>query len=257
MPPTLISAGTATRSRRDGNYTIYTEPRISANQLAQFLVSDPSKQESIVANSRRVSRIQVANYQHARSSLTRSHDQNGINPDLLNSAIQRLEANPGNDDFDRTCLDLSVRSLRRLAPLVGKIDCEGMRINRPQRGFDHLLIEGVRVSIQPDIVFSFNHRGGVRFGGVLVNFANGAGSALSKAAGKYSAGDYAAYLVYQFLAIQFASQGGPRYQNCFAVDVFRDSLYSAPASFVMMLRNVEAACRNIARQWTDLELEEL
>lgn len=257
MPPTLIAAGTATPTRAEGHFKVYRHPRISANQLAQYMVSDAAKRESIVENARKVMAVRVANYNHARDLVPRCHDANGLNTDLLNAGIERLQANPGNDDFDRTCLTLSIRSLRRMAPIIGDIDCAGNRIGRPQRGFEHLLIEGVRLSIQPEIVFSFNYRGGVRYGGVLCNFASGASSSLARESGRYTAGHYAAFFMFQLLALKYAGNGGPRYQNCSVVDVYRDTIHTAPTSGVTMLRNVEAACRAIARQWQELEVDEL
>lgn len=257
MPPVLISPNTPSPTRADGNSTVYLNPRISANQLAQYMVADHAKQESIVQNARRAMTIPVANYNHARDAVPRSHDENGINTELFQRNIDRLSANPGNDDFDRECLRLSIRSLQRMLPLIGNIDAAGERITRPSRGFEHLLIEGVRLSVQPEIVFTFNYRGGVRYGGVMCNFASGAGSSLARTSGRYCAGDYAAFFVFQLLAIKFAGQGGPRYQNCVAVDVFRDTVHTAPTSGITMLRNVEAACRSIVRQWQERELADL
>lgn len=252
MIPTLISSSTPPRTKKAGNFRIHLDPRISANQLAQYVVSEPSKQESIVRNAKRMSKIKVANYQPARIAVSKSFDGNGLNADILSAEAERMETEIFFEPFEDACNKLSAASLRKLAPLVSGIDCQGVKIPRPARAFDHLLMEDVRVSVQPEVVFSMVHRGATRFGGVMVNFSKGEASSLSRKSGKYTAGDYAAFLVFQMLALHFGQQGGPRYANCFAVDVYRDEIYSAPQSHVTMLKNVQAACRMIALQWNTM-----
>jgi hypothetical protein len=256
MPPVLIPAGTAIPSRTDGNFTIYTDPQVSTNQLAQFLVADSAKKERIVRDARRVSRIRVTNYNHARSAVTRSHTPEGITLETLDAQIALLQANPGNDEGDLTCLELSIRALRRMRSLLAGFDSAGLRIVRPRRGFDHLGIEGVRVSVQPEVVFSFYTRQRERLGAVLVNFSSGAGSSLAPVSGRYTAGNYAAYLIFEFLSLQFAGHGMPDYRSCYSVDIYRDQIHVSPAALVTTRRNVEAACRAIVALWNRFDLEE-
>lgn len=256
MPPVLIAAGTAAPSRRVGNFTIYTDAQVSTNQLAQFLVADSAKKERIVRDARRVSRIRVTNYNHARSAVTSSHTSDGITLQSLNAQIARLQANPGNDDADRTCLGLSIRALERMRPLLAGFDSAGTRIVRPSRGFDHLGIEGVRVSVQPEVVFSYHARQRERLGAVLINFSSGAASSLAHVSGRYTAGNYAAYLIFEFLSLQFVGLGVPDFRSCFSVDIYRDQIHTAPAASVNTRRNVEAACRAIVALWNRFDLEE-
>ncbi len=252
MPPVLVAANIPLRTKKVGNFRIYLDPRISANQLAQFVVSDPSKQETIVRNAKRMSKIRVANYQPARTAVSKCHDGDGLNAERLTVEAARMEGTTFPDQFEDACSKLSAAALRRLAALAQKINCQGVQIQRPAGAFDHLLIENVRVSVQPEIVFSMAHRGVTKYGGVIVNFSKGESASLSRESGKYKVGHYAAFLVFQMLALHFGKDGGPRYSNCVAVDVYRDGIYSAPASHVTMLKNVQAACRMISLQWNAL-----
>jgi hypothetical protein len=243
----LISASIPPRTKQIGDATIYLEPRISANQLAQFAVSDLAKQEAIVRKAKKVMAVRVANYQPARNSMPKCHTPKGFNAELIIGQAVRMETTDFSDPFERKCNDLSAASLRVASRLVGQIDCEGTRISAPPRGFNHLIIEGVRVSIQPEIVFSFTHRGATKFGGVMFHFSKT--ESLENGNGKHQAGDYSAMLVFLMLAVHFGAKGGPRYANCFAVDVYRGKVFSAPGSYKTMFKTIEASCRNIARQW--------
>lgn len=253
---TLISATTSPRTIKIGNETIYQEPRISANQLAQFIVADPAKQEGIVRDAKRVLAVRVANYQPARVAIPLCYTATGLDAALILNQAAAMQARTQTDEFERKCSDLSAASLNRFAPLAHSIDCAGDRIVSPRRGFDHLVIEGVRVSIQPEIVFSFAHRGLLKFGGAIFNFSKGEQASLENG-GDRMAGDYAAVLVFLMLSAHFGAQGGPRSSNCFAVDVYRDRIFVCPTSHKTMLKNVQAACRNIVRQWKIAEIAEV
>lgn len=164
MPIKIISATSPPKTKQIGNATIYLEPRISANQLAQFAVSDSAKQETIVRNARKALTARVTNYQPARNAMPKCHTAGGLSGDAIIAHATRMEITPFTDPFDKKCNDLSAASFRMVPPLLEQIDCAGTRVPSPPRGFDHLIIEGVRVSIQPEIVVSFAHRGATRFG---------------------------------------------------------------------------------------------
>lgn len=250
MPTTLISATTPVPTVQIGNENIYLAPRMSANQLAQFVVSESAKQETIVRDARRVMAVRVANYQPARTAMPRCHDATGgIDSAAVIAHATRMSDTVFPDPFDSKCNELSAAAFLKFAPMASQIDCAGQRIPTPKGGFDHLLIEGVRVSVQPEIVVSFAHRGLTKFGGVIFNFSKGDQASLENGNERHRAGDYAAVLLFLMLGVHFGARGGPRNSNCFAVDVYRERIFTAPASHKMMLKNIEAACRNIARQW--------
>jgi hypothetical protein len=245
----LIAASTPPKTIQVGNETRYLEPRMSANQLAQFVVSDAAKQESIVSAATRVMAVRVANYQPARVAMPQCHTASGIDSTAIIAHATRMRNTVFADPFDEKCNELSAAAFAKFAPIASQIDCAGQRIPTPQRGFAHLLIEGVRVSIQPEIVFSFAHRGSKKFGGVIFNFSKGNQASLENGNGKFQAGDVAAALLFLMLSVHFGASGGPRSANCFAVDVYRESVFPTPGAYKTMLRQIEAACRNIVRQW--------
>lgn len=256
-PITLVAASAPLKTKQIGNATIHLQPRISANQLAQFAVSDPAKQETIVRNAKKVGRARVTIYQPAKHAIPKCHTPEGFNAESIIKQAVRMETTDFSDPFERKCNDLSAASLRVASRLVDQIDCEGTRISAPPRGFDHLIIEGVRVSIQPEIVISFTHRGLTKFGGVMFNFAKTESTSLENGNVKHQAGEYSATLVFLMLSVHFGAKGGPRNVNCFAVDVYREKVFSAPASYKTMLKNIEASCRSIARQWEVADLNEM
>lgn len=211
------------------------------------MVSDASKREKIVRDAKRVSAVRVATYQPARTAVPRCYSPDGLVAAELISQAARLEGIVSPQEFENECNKLSAPALRRLAAMADRIDCPGERIVRPSQGFEHLLIENVRVSVQPEVAFSFAHKGIRKFGGVMVNFSKT--ESLARVSSKLAAGNYAAFLVFHMLGLRHGRDGGPRYANCFSVDLYRDEVYTAPGAQITMLKNIEAACRMIALQW--------
>src|ERR1700722_18984953 len=102
-----ISASTPPKTKQIGNATIYLEPRISANQLAQFAVSDSAKQETIVRNAKKMLNVRVANYQPARTAMPKCLAPEGLDAESMIEYAAQMEAKNCSDPFDRKCNDLS------------------------------------------------------------------------------------------------------------------------------------------------------
>src|SRR5260221_6347005 len=131
MAIALTSASTPPKTKQIGNATIYQEPRISANQLAQFAVSDSAKQETIVRNAKKVLTARVANYQPARQAMPKCHTPEGLNAESIINHAVRMETTNFSDPFERKCNDLSAASLRIASQLVSQVDGEGTGISAP------------------------------------------------------------------------------------------------------------------------------
>jgi hypothetical protein len=249
--PTLLPLNTPQNTTTLGDTKIYVDPRISANLLAQFMISDHAKQEAIVRNAKRMNKIMMANYQPGRVAVSACYDGAGINVDHLRAKAEHMKTSEFSDDFETQCNRLSGVALEKLAEIAPGINCAGVKVPRPHDGYRHMLIENVRVSVQPEIVFTAQHRGQTKYGGIMVNFTKGDSTSYDKKQGRYFSGDYAAFLVFLMLGLHYGSTG-VRNTSCFAVDIYRQAAYSGTTAHVTMLKNIEAACRNIARQWDEV-----
>lgn len=89
---------------------------------------------------------------------------------------------------------------------------------------------------------------------MIFNFSKTETTSLENGNSRHEAGDYAATLIFLMLGIHFGAKGGPRNANCFAVDVYRHRVFATPGSHKTMLKNIEASCRSITRQWETEDL---
>jgi hypothetical protein len=146
--------------------------------------------------------------------------------------------------------------LEHLANVAPQIECANARlIHRPASGWPPLMMSGVRVSVQPEFVFSILNRGIRKVGGVILN--TGKNDKLSLARRTHEdncVGDYLAVLLYTMLNAQMGHVGIPSFKNCYAVDSFRERAYLTPSSHKTLIKHLEAACKVIALQWSTIEV---
>jgi hypothetical protein len=90
-------------------------------------------------------------------------------------------------------------------------------------------------------------------GAVILNTGKADDKSLDRKNGAYCVGDYLSSLVFQVLLAKASKFGAPLNKKCYAVDVFREKIYTAPASFSKLNKNLVAACEMIASRWKDIK----
>jgi hypothetical protein len=231
------------------------EPRISANKLAEYVIASPSRQKTILRDCKFVKRVIVLHYKQARACVPHAFAENSLNTDVLVGRAQQIEggnAAPGISDWQKNDNANSATALRHLAAVAPELSWGKAKMLHVRLG--GLNIAGVHVSIQPELVFSFEHRKITKVGAVILNTAKGEEKSLDRKNAAYCVGDYLSSLVFQVLLAKATKFGAPLNSKCYAVDVFREKVYAALASFGKLNKDLEAVCEMIASRWKDITL---
>jgi hypothetical protein len=252
--PTFTPANHSNQIETD-THRIHLEPRISAAKLAEYVVANPLRQTAIVKTAKNAPKQITSQYHRVRNTFQHAHTQQGLNPAYFSDLAVVVESAEGNTDWQIRDNDLSGQALRKLAGLTGQIDCTAASIIHGK--WKPLLIHGVMVSVHPEIVFSILHKGITKVGAVILNTPLNEGSSLAKSSGKYCAGDYLTTLLYLLLANQVADIGLPLHTRCYAVDIFRDKIHTAPASYKTLVKHMDEACKMIALRWESIPVESI
>lgn len=225
-----------------------TEPRISVNKLAEYIVTTgPLRRQRIIRDQIVPPTFQVARYEDARRIMARYL----TNPartvrDLLSAASglrDKAAALPINDDRRKWALE-SARAVEAFAPLADRLRKRNLLAVRSRRS-EYISIGGVRVSIFPDV--SFIERGTERRVGALKYHCS-----ITRPLNAEGL-----QVVATVLHAHLAAQGDdPTRTACIAVDVFTPAYESAPRGMKNRMKNIEAACYEIATTWPRL-LEEI
>jgi hypothetical protein len=253
---TPIRAPAAPKRIETPKHYIYQEPRISATKLAEYAVASPSRQKTIAQNAKVAPRLLLAPYREARDAFSRAYTHGGINPDYLLRIAKDLDARVPESPWQKSENPRSSAALKRLAKVVDQIDCQGGHIiHRPQGGWGGIKIAGVYVSVNPELVFSIIHRGLPKVGGAILNTGQNAALSLSRSHDGHSVGDYLTTLLYRMLELRLNTTGIPLHTRCYAIDIAREAIYTAPSSHKRLLKNLDAACEVIAMRWDSIDVE--
>jgi hypothetical protein len=254
-PPSYPGFFDPVQKLETAHHVIRAKPRISAAKLAEYVVANPARQETIVRNSKKAPKVLFIQYREARVALGGAFGKNGIDPDQLLVAANECSAGNSGSDWQIADDNRSAEALRHIARIADQLECTGARrIPRPQSGWGAIDIAGVKVSVNPEVVFSLVHRGVSKAGAIILNIGQNIDSSLDRNNGRYCAGDYLSTLA--FLLLERRLKGGtvPLHSRCYAVDVYRDKVHKAPVSQKTLLKHLEAACRTIKLQWPTIEV---
>jgi hypothetical protein len=224
--------------------------------LAEYVIADPSRQKTIAKNSKKALKAIMIPYSRVRSSIPDSFSAEGLNPDFLRDRAIEIESSAFSNQWQKADNERSATALRRLADIVHQIECgNSTLIPRPENGWGYLDMKGVRVSVNPVLVFSLSHQNVTKCGAVILNTGQDENLSLARSSSKYAVGDYLTALLYRMLEARVNSVGVPLHKKCYAIDIFRSTVYSAPSSYRTLMKHLEAACEMIALRWDTIPID--
>jgi len=236
-------------------YVIHKNPRISATKLGEYLVTDPSKQKTIVKNQKKAPKVIILRHTKTKLAFSKSLGSSGFDRNYLLERAAKIRAEFSDTDWQRQDNVLSADALEKLADVVDQMDVKDTeKISRPSNGWGGLEMNGVFISIEPTVVFSFQHRKATKIGAVILYCTKDDSKSLSKELNGNCAGDYVGALLLRLLEQKLSLAGIPLPSKCAVVDVFRSKVHMAPKSFKMLLRHADDACEMIRLRWDGIEV---
>lgn len=236
-------------------HIIHREPRISASLLGQYVVSDPTRQRTILKDSKFVRKGMIFTHAKARHALAMSFSNGGFDVTEIKRRAEALkeEAKTAEAMQQKENL-LSASLLEKLLEMPGLPEAQNaQKLTRPATGWTGLEIAGVKVSFEPQVVFSFTQRNVTKLGAVIMHGAKAI--PLDKMQHDHHAGDYVSALLVKMLETELPSVGVPSPAHCFVIDVHRGQTYFAPKKFKTLFNHMEAACEVIAALWSGIQLK--
>lgn len=234
-------------------HIIHLQPRITAMKLAEYVLADPSRQETIAKNAKRAPKAITFPYSRVRGAVTSGLSDGKLNPAFFSTVADGIQVEAGDTEWQRDDKTRSADALRRFAKIIPTLNLtNAAQIHRPERGWKALVIGGVRVSVNPELVFSIAHRGVTKVGAVMLNTGQAEELSLSRTNGRFSIGNYVTALICRMAEERLAAYGMPLHTKCCAVDIFRGEIHTAPATYKTLIKHMEAACKMIALRWDGL-----
>jgi hypothetical protein len=225
-------------------------PRISANELARYMISSESGKLGIIRSARESSAPPRTRYKDARKACRAFLTADRRDLGLIEAARERLAqraADASLSTFARSDAECSVDALDSFL---------GMR--NQLTGFDYLaaphrqqklLISGVEISVYADLLIHREQRGSAQVGAALFRFTQSDSDTDAAQAKRREIGKWAATLLHMHVTENLSGNREPHPAICLSVDVQFGEATAAPKSVAKRTKDIEAACRFIAAMW--------
>lgn len=235
-------------------YRYNAEPRLSANQLAEYLKASPPRRKQIVKAAKFPKTVIVAQYKGAREALAKFLCDTARDHKILVEATERLlereaklAATDWTKDDSRRSIE-AISSFQKHANALGiqKLDCKPVLPGLPT-----LEIAKVAISVSLDATthrLSKDRENLV--GGVLFLFSK-ADEASAKA--RTERCRISALLAYLFAKTHLAHAGTADPKLCFSFDVLTGKAVQAPASHKILLDHMNDSCEEVVLRWAITE----
>lgn len=231
------------------NTRIRQEPGISANELARYLVAGDHAREGILRRAKEIATAPVIRYRDLRNGLA-GYLGDAARPARALSALETMLQQKADDQslapFAREDAAKSLEALatfRRFQNQIGGYDFKSAT-RTPA-----LPIEGVAVSVYPDLALTQQARTGDRYGVALFRFAKAEQESESAASKRAEIAKYVATLAFMEASVNCAPNHVPYPPLCLSIDVHNQEIVAASRTQTQRVNNIRAACRQIARAW--------
>lgn len=222
------------------------QPRISVNKLGEYTIANPTRRRAIVTAQAKPSDFIVARYRHARRALQEFFLAGASDFDALERAAEEIATHRAGSDWDREDRALSAQAIRSFIELAPDLDLRGLHAEEFDLATGKVLLGGVTVSVQPDVLLRGTYRKKTVIGAVKFHISK-----------LHTLDDVAlsSIAAMQHHLLEEASaqhQAHPARRVCLAIDVFSGKVARSPRTYVRRLRTLEAACEEIALRWASV-----
>lgn len=220
------------------------EYKISVNQLADFTRGSEAKKRSIIRQQKNPAKIIVARYGLAKARCRKFIALRGdISPVLL--GIEQLKAKKTETDWQVNDKKVSLEAMERVIKL--KLpnllqDLDSYEI-LPKFPFNYFIFSGVNIIVSPDLIVKGTIGGKTYIGAVKIHVSKSTPFAADES-------KYVGTCIYNYLSSFVKDEDIIVLPElCLCIDVFADSIISAPKNIDYVNSKLGEYCLEIIKIW--------
>lgn len=220
------------------------EPRISLNQLTEYLTATPAQRKHIIEQQKHPNDFQVIYYHEAQDAIQRFVAEGMSNEELLVSAVDDLYSRSWANQYQKTRNVSNAEAIVSFLEFYENLSLADLQPAAAPDDQPKLRVGRLDISIRPEILLrGDNNRYGATVGAIKLYFGK-----LKKDRLNGDSAKYPSTVLYTYL-VQRIPDRKPLHQACIVIDVFGQSLFSAPHSHKRVFAEVKVACEEIAIWW--------
>jgi hypothetical protein len=218
------------------------DPRISVNKLGEYMTATPIRRKRIIQDQKKPSDFIVTRYREAYEAIISFLEDEVHDESIIHRAVDELTNKQTTSEFQEQDRDLSIESLWSFLDLIDDLDFENIQIGSSEEYPDYMDIAEVSVSIHPDLIVKSQQTGKEEKLGVLKLYI------VKSYPLNEESGAYIGSLLHNY-GTQNIDEQRIHHGLCLVLDVFNKRIFNAPRTYVRRMRDIEAACEEIARAW--------
>lgn len=220
------------------------EPRISVNKLGEYAATNSAtRRRRIVLDQKKPKDFIVSKYSDAQELVADFLSGNLDYEDLFHR-VDEFRNMTASTDWQENRNKVCAEALLSFIDIAEKLNFSGLDLIKGEQNPPKLLVQGVSISIKPDLLITKRKRSGDSVAGA-VKLHMSKNHIMSD-----NAGSYTATTLQQF--VEANSQFSCDRRLCYVVDVFGQRVFTAPRSHKRRREAIEASCEEINRAWHDL-----
>lgn len=217
-------------------------PRISINQLAEYMIAKPGRQQTIIRAQKKPETPIIARYTFASDAIIKYilNQQKAS----LNTAIEALKSLEANSDWTKQNAELCQAALINFLAIAGDFSWGNLKPTKTDNNIPKMLLNGVEISVRPEIALIDSSNNEI-VGGIKLYFnKNNPLTEISS--------NYASTILYRYLATILSNDVNVKRNNCFIIDIFGQKIFTPPKAYKKTMNDVGAACKFISIAWDAL-----
>ena len=221
-----------------------SRPRISANELALYMVSSETARMGIIRRAAEPQTYVTTRYKDVRAPIKTFLSDMSRRGNPLNDAeamFQQRAEDPAESDLRQDDARQSIEVIRAVRNMANQL--AGYQFVEAPHSQPKLVLSGVEISVRTDLWVYGNSRGREQIGGAILRMTQDDG------ARRDDMGRYVATLVRMHLDQNNPTNREPVNRLCMAIDVRHGQIFPAPNASTRRMNDLEAACRVIHALW--------
>ncbi len=229
-------------------YRVNPSPRISANQLAEYVLASPTRRQSILRNAKYSPTFLVIRYAAAKEAICKYlADDARPAATLINAENEQLQISQNEgSSFAQNDAALSAEAIKAFRAMGFQNKMPYTLFTTNSQNLPKLEISGVEVSIRLDLIARENAKGLV--GGAILQTSK----AVASKSWREDHSKVVASLVWMIANKHLNALGKVERKLCMSIDVFGGDVIAAPSNYKRKLNDVEAACGEISAMWDSI-----
>jgi hypothetical protein len=226
------------------------KPRISVNKLAEFIDAKAARQRQILRDQKFPSEYKGMYYKEAVEAISTCIASNLENTSIIERTIATLDQqNPDKIGTQRR-IQSNIDALETFEAMLDDVDLRGAEPKLGEHTSPKLTIQNVEISVRPEIILTGTGKAKQLLKGALkLHFPR-----------TFPLGDsgasYVSTLLQEYAKAHLINNGEAHGPLCPVLDVGSKKIYAGTKSTLARMRDIQAACRNIAALWPSITAED-